>query len=87
MRVWKYSGNILPLLQDSKEREVRWLSDALDVSTGSPNTLMEDADTNAPKGCNRGSKSQKATKIDRLNAQIKEQERLADTAQALATSL
>ncbi len=71
----------------SKENEVHWLPDASDISTGSLDTLMEDADTIAPKGRNRGSKSRKATKIDRLNAQIKKQERLANTAQVLATSL
>jgi hypothetical protein len=48
---------------------------------------MEDSGTFVPKGRKRGSKSCKTTKIDRLNAQIKEQERLANTAQALATSL
>jgi hypothetical protein len=90
LHVWKYSGNIFAAAareKISKVNEVRWLPDASDISTGSLNTLMEDADTIAPKGRNRGSKSHKATKIDRLNAQIKKQERLANTAQVFATSL
>ncbi len=71
----------------SKEREVRRLPDAPEVCTGAPNIPMEASGTFFPKGCKRGSKSRKAPKLDKLNAQIKEQARLADTAQALATSL
>jgi hypothetical protein len=71
----------------SKERVVGWLPDAPDVYTRSPNIPMEDSGTLVPKGRKRGSKSCKATKLNRLNAQIKEQERLADTALALAISL
>jgi hypothetical protein len=68
------------------EREVRWSPEASVVSASRPNEPMHPS-TPGVTGRNRGSKSWRATKIDRLNAQIKEQERLADTAKALAASL
>jgi hypothetical protein len=80
----------------AKEKEVRWVTDAVPgISPGSPDvfmedspkTRMEDADTGVSAGYNRGSKYHKASNIDWLNAQQKEQERQADTAQAYASSL
>ncbi len=76
----------------AKEKEVRWVPDAVPgISPDPPNVLMEDspedADTGVSAGYNWGSKYRKATKINRLNAQLKEQERLVNTAQAYAASL
>ncbi len=58
-----------------------------EVSANNPDALMEDVETMALEGRNRGSKYRKVTKLDRVNSQLKEQERLADTAQALAALL
>jgi hypothetical protein len=53
----------------------------------SPNTHMEDKDTGVSAGYNWGSKYCKVKRIDQLNAQLNEQERLANTAQAYAALL
>ncbi len=79
----------------AKEKEVCWVADPSTYSTKAPNAIMEEA---APhpvfpefslksRAVKSGSKHRVSTRLERMSAQIKEQERIADTTSALALSL
>jgi hypothetical protein len=78
----------------AKEKEVRWVADQPTYSTKAPIAIMEEA---APypispefplKSCTvkKGSKYWVSTLLERMSSKIKEQERIADSASALALS-
>ncbi len=78
-----------------KEKEVCWVADQPTYSTKAPIAIMEEA---APhpispefplesRAVKRGSKHQASTSLERMSAQIKEQEWLVDTTSALVVSL
>ncbi len=79
----------------AKEKEVRWVADQPAYSTKAPNAIIEEVALHpvSPEfplescAITRGSKHQASTRLERMSAQIKEQERIADTASALALSL
>jgi hypothetical protein len=79
----------------AKEKDVRWVIDQPTYSTKVPIAIMEEAATHpvSPEfsleshAVKRGSKRWASTRLERIFTQIKEQERIADTASTLALSL